>query len=263
MLQKTFCTITALLISIAAIAQSNFVIYHVNGTVNLLNGNQVSKAERGKSITKNSLLDVKLNSSAMLIDSIGKSLLVNKPGKYSFSNLVQLLKNAGKENVAKEFYAYIYKNFKKDKKPEEQRITAMVQRGHPMMNAPLDSMIITTDEVKFSWTKISKIITARLIIQDHAGTVLLDTTIKNPTSYTAQVGRLLQPGKSYRWKVDEADTNQPSEYFFNFLIAEKKDLTAVQTQQAMIKSVKTLSAKRVMQQEIFEYWLNKYNPNQE
>ena len=247
-----------------ASAQKNLVVYHVIGDIKIITNNKPEVAKRGNILTKNNSLQVKQNAGCMLIEQSGKSLQVNTAGTYPFEMLQNMMSKAEGNNVTSKFFSYVYQNLFSSKKSDQLSITPVVFRGEKLMMLPFDNAIIISDAVGLEWKHSAGSSTTHLLIRDNAGKIYLDTIIKSTTSLQINFSeRNFLPGV-YEWKSEEADTRQPQENYFHFLIAEKQDRRNILKDMKLLQD-KTLSSeiKKQMQQDIFIKWKEYYSKAKE
>ena len=84
----------------------------------------------------------------MLIQNDGKSLLINKPGTYSFLQIKKLFATLKTNSSSSGFFAYVFDKFLHgDGDEEKQKVSAAVFRGPKEMQLPLDSSFVFSTPV--------------------------------------------------------------------------------------------------------------------
>ena len=241
-------------------AQKDLVIYHVTADVKIITNSKGEVAKRGDVLTKNNSLLLKQNATCMLIAPSGKSLQVNTTGTYTFATLQTMLSKAADDNTTSKFFSYVYKNLFSARQGDQLAITPVVFRGEKLMQLPSDNSIIISDAISLEWKNSAGSSTVRLFIKDNTGRIYLDSVIKKITSLQINFAeRNFVKGNVYEWKAEDADTRQPQENYFHFLIAEKSDRRNILKDLKLLQN-KVLSSevKKQMQQDIFNKWKEYY-----
>lgn len=249
-----------MLTSVAS-AQKNLVIYHVSGTVNIITNDKGSPAVRGSAVKKNNYLQLKQNSTCMLIAAGGKSLQLSDAGTYSFQNLQELFSKEKTNEVTKKFFGYVYDNFFSSNKSEPLAITPVVFRGEKLMLLPSDNSIIISDAVTFTWRKPVIKTPVRLTIRDNAQKIIIDSVIRKANSLQINFSEFgINPKQVYEWKIEESDTHQPKNYFLHFLVAGKTQAKKIMLDLKLLQDKKISSnLRQQMGQDIFEKWKTFYS----
>ena len=244
---KIFAILLSLLISIGIHAQQSFVIYHVNGSAAVKEGNNVITAKRGDAFKKPGMLLLKPSSSVMLLDESGRSVQLDKPGDYSFEKISGLLKKAKMDDVTGKFFAYVYQNLLYKKKQEGLNVAPVVYRDKPFMISPVQYSIITTDSLQFTWRKNHPKPAMRFILNTGEGEILIDSSFRHETKFTISFSTCGIPkGKVYQWQLVEEGNNKISSNYNYFLLANAPDPVL----EAEIKSLQSASFTKDIKQQL-------------
>lgn len=236
------------------------VIYHVTGNVNVLTGTKSTVAKRGNILQKNNSLQIKDGASCMLIEEKGKSLQISKAGNYTFEALQKMMVNTGTTGVTQIFFSYVYQNLFSNKSGDKLGVTPVVFRSDDLMQLPFNYTIIISDVFELSWKKPKTNTFLRLTIKDNDEEIKIDSVFKiKASSKINMYTKVFEAGKSHRWKVEESDTHQPKEKYFNFLPAKKKDRKKILQDMKVLQNTRlTKQLRQQLMEDIYIKWKNIY-----
>jgi hypothetical protein len=260
MIKSFIISFILVLITAQLYAADKFLLYHVNKQVHWLHDGKKEVAKRGVFLQPEQSIIITPKADVMVVQDNGKSLLLDKPGTFSFEQVKALLQKTKVESVSKNFFAYVFEKFLSgDEGNEKQRVAAVVYRGKKIMHSPLDSCFSFTTPV-LQWKP--QYTTVKHRIELNVNGVLFDTLVRNQTTFKIP-DKLLSEDKYkatiIEWRCYEADTKQPPAAFI-FIIPAKKDAVEIQSQLSYLKNVygsrKTML--RIMEKDLFANWLETY-----
>jgi hypothetical protein len=257
---KIFFISALLLISINVTAQKKFLVYHVNGDVNLISGSNAATAKRGDALMKNNKLLVKPGANCMVIGDKGNSVQLTS-GTYTFDEVEKRMANAAGTNVTQKFFSYVYENLSSGKSSDKLSVTPVVFRGDELLKIPSDNTIVMSDIFTVGWKKPAGKIPVHLTIMNINNEKIIDTILKNSTSLILDINKYtFASGEVYKWKTEESDTHQPKEKYFSFLIPAKHDRKKILEELKVLQN-KGMSndLKMQMQHDIFYKWKQFYS----
>ncbi len=261
---KSFFILLILLISkLACTAADQYLIYHVNKPVEWLHDGKKETAKRGVYIKPQHSIVLTDQNEVMLIQNDGKSLLLDKPGTYSFLQIKKLFVASKTNSGSSGFFAYVFDKFLHgDGDEQKQKVSAAVFRGPKEMQLPLDSSFVFSAPVlKWKPKNINIPYKIELKIND----VLFDTIVRKQSSFTIPAWLLKPTDKSFfriEWMCYTADSKQKSPSFLLF-IPKKEDEQIIQKQiQELKTSFKSnYSLYRLFEKDLLEKWLEAYQLN--
>lgn len=249
---------------VAKAAETKYLIYHVNHQVKLKTNGKEENAKRGLYISNsNQSLTLSTLAEVMLVQSDGKSMLLNKPGTYSFTQIRTLFAKIKPNSVTTAFFAYVFEKFlDAGTDDEKQKVSASVYRGKRAMLKPGDSSFILSFPVTLNWIPEQKNIPYKISYTIHNQT--FDTVIRNKTLFNIN-DAFFKPDKAglLKWWAVPSDSKQLSPPAFIYIIPLKSDIEIIQKQLKQIKQIysKKTGVLRLMERDLFEQWLEKYHLN--
>lgn len=258
---KSFFIFLILLCSgLTGVAADQYLIYHVNKPVQWLHDGKKETAKRGVYIKPQQSIIIADQNEVMLIQNDGKSLLITKPGTYSFLQIKKLFSALKTNSSSSGFFAYVFDKFLHgDGDDEKQKVSAAVFRGPKEMQLPLDSSFVFSTPI-LKWK--SKNINIPYKIELKINGVLFDTIVRKQSSFVIP-GRLLKtkdksPSR-IEWICYAADRKQKPPFFL-LLIPKKEDELMIQQQIKGLKnSFKTnYSLYKIFEKDLLERWLEVY-----
>jgi hypothetical protein len=245
-------------------AEIKYLIYHVSHEVKLRTYSKEENAKRGLFISNNnqSLILTSL-SEVMLVQNDGKSILLNKPGTYTYIQIKSLFKNMKPNSVTSAFFSYVFDKFLGgDSDDEKQKVSASVYRGKRAMFNPVDSGFILSFPITLKWIPEQKNIPYKIsyTINNHS----YDTIIRGKTFLTLPEV-FLKNNKAclLKWAAVPSDSKQNAPPVFSYIIPAKSDVEIIKKQLAEINFIysKRKEVLRLMQKDLFERWLELYRLN--
>jgi hypothetical protein len=250
----------SILIAVQLHAADQFLLYHVNKQVHWLHDGKKEMAKRGIFLQPKQSLIITAKADVMLVQNDGKSLLLDKPGTFSFDQIKALLQKTKPESVSKNFFAYVFEKFLSgDDGTAKQRVAAVVYRGKKIMRLPVDSGFAFTIPV-LQWKPAYA--TTKHRIEITVNGVLFDTVIRNQTTLKIPDHVLsLQKNKAMiiEWRCYEVDTKQLPAAFI-FIIPVQQDAEKIQSQLRYLNKTYSnrTSMLRAMEKDVFASWLETY-----
>lgn len=245
-------------------AEVKYLIYHVSHQVKLKTNSKEENAKRGLFISNsNQSLILTTLSEVMLVQNDGKSMLLNKPGTYTYVQIKALFNKMKPNNVTSAFFAYVFEKFiGGNTDDEKQKVSASVYRGKRAMINPGDSSFILSFPVTLKWIPEQKNIPYKITyaINNKA----YDTIIrgKNFLKITKEFFKYEKAGL-LKWSAVPSDSKQLSPSVFIYIIPLRSDVEIIQKQLKQIKAIysKKTGVLRLMEKDLFERWLEIYQLN--
>lgn len=244
----------------ATAADRNYLVYHANKEVYLQQNGIKEKAKRGMFVSENHRIIIADQSDVMLIQNDGKSMLLTKPGTYSYLQIKKMFSTAGSTGVSSGFFAYVFEKFLNGNAGDEkQKVSAAVIRGKRAMQWPADSSFLFTLPVVLHWKAEQKNIPYRIIIQINGKK--LDTVIRGKTSFSVPAN-ISEKNKAMllQWTAIPSDSKQKHPDHFLSIIPAEKDNRMLQQQLKQLTTSYSNNPQlmRLMKNDLFERWLEIY-----
>jgi hypothetical protein len=225
-MKKVFFTwILCLLLSHISFAQCNyFRVFHYSGKVNAGIATIKKPVAPGQVIRHGESLFLETGSQVVLFDSTGNAVVLYQKGNYPFSQLQTLCSESG-NSITKKYFQFIWSRMTEEKKKEGTTIYASVTRGKKvLMQIPIDSTLLLTDKVFFSWKPVAGSKKYYLTVLNPSGKSILVNTIADTTFlWVPDTGKLVR-GKAYSWHVTDIpyQTADAETHSFTFATGEQK-----------------------------------------
>jgi hypothetical protein len=241
-------------------AADKFLVYHVTKQVHWLHDGKKEIAKRGVFLLPKHSIIITAKADVMVVQDDGKSLLLDKPGTFSFEQIKLLLRKTKTESVSKNFFAYVFEKFVSGGDGnEKQRVAAVVYRGRKIMQSPTDSSFVFQSP-PLQWKPEYASTPHRIEIIVNG--VAFDTVVRNKTSITIPshlINQHKQSAKMIQWRCYPADSKQLPPLFI-FIIPAKKDVESIQAQLAHLKNIYGTRKPmlRIMEKDLFAKWAELY-----
>jgi hypothetical protein len=244
------------LLSFSVYSQDMF-ISSSSGTVNILSGNSTTAAKKGSKILKVSTLQLKENSTAMVVDTKGRSVYLKAAGSYTYSALTKMLGKVKEDDLLKGYAQMLMKNMFSHDDAGQTSVTTAVHRGIDPMMRPGDYSIIINDALTFEWFGPRSKVWMKLIISDSTH-VLVDTLFTEPSGTIRHCKiplELFKAATAYKWKAEISPNREASDHYFHFLIADKADSNAIRKD---IQNIQTNPNYKEMKRDLMQYVYTKW-----
>jgi hypothetical protein len=242
--------------SCSVFAQDIF-ISSASGTVNMLSGNSTTAVMKGNKILKTSTLQLKDNSTAMIVDTKGRSVYLKTAGNYTYNELVKMLGKGKEDDIVKGYVQMLMKNMFTHGDAGQTSVTTAVHRGIDLMMRPEDYSIIITEDPVLVWLGPRSKVWMKLTVSDSSH-VLIDSIFKQPSGALRSCRLPLdtfKAGMAYKWKAEISPTREVSDRYFHFLVANKADSNAIRKD---IKKIQANPNFREMRKDLMEYVYTKW-----
>ena len=222
---KILTTLILLCISTVVFSQCNdFIIYRTKGDVTLHPGSIKGNLLKNQRLNEQSSLNVSPDGSVILLSGTEKALRINTAGTYSYGN-IKLTCQKNQTTLTIEYLKYVAQSIMEKEEP----LTAMVIKGavyrtrksyEPTeMILPMDSSVISSDIIRFSWHPTPGIASKYLKIYENG---VKEVYSKLHSDTTVIIGsELFKPKVLYFWLVTTNLKPTDDEVRFNFVYAEK------------------------------------------
>lgn len=241
-------------------ADQKYLLYHVNKNVQRVENGKKEIARRGMFLMAPHTIIVQPQADVMLVQNDGKSLLLNKPGTYTFSRISQLFKNGTTNSLSSGFFSYVFDKFlQNENADEQQKVTAVVFRGKKAMQLPVDSSFIFSFPVTLQWKPEQKNIPYKLHIRLNKDSI--DTIIHNQHSFllTEQLFKTDSSAALLAWNAMPSDTKSAVIPFLAILpAATDKEIIEQQLKQLRTAYSKDPAMLRLLERDLFERWMEVY-----
>jgi hypothetical protein len=217
-------------LSLNVSAQSDFYVNTFEGIPYLEVNDSIKPITKGFPINKNGVLTLNDDDVVHFINEEGKEHVINNPGKYPYSKLLEVPAIESSSSFATTYISYVWKKFRNNGIDPRSR-SGYVVRGDDvlLMQYPVDSAKVFGAEVSFKWFEIKdKEKNYYLVLKDSETDKM--TIIGTPaTSLELLVDEnVLKAGHQYEWAITE--TKYPTKdktTFYSFSLMKDTDLKAI------------------------------------
>ena len=237
-------------------AADELLLYHVNKQVQWVHDGKKDAAKRGVFLLPKHSLVITSQSNVMLVQQDGKSMMLDKPGTYTYSQLKLLMQKLKAESVSKNFFAYVFEKFLSGDSDEKQKVAAVVYRGKKVMLSPADSSFVFSTPL-LTWKQEQSTIPYKIEIIINQ--TVFDTIIRKQSSFTVPQHLLNRQPHLIHWSSFPADSKQKPQPFV-LLIPKKEDAKIIQQQLAILKKNygNKPSLLRLMNNDLLMQWIATY-----
>lgn len=241
-------------------AGQKYLLYHVNKNVQRVENGKKEIARRGMFLMAPHTIILQPQADVMLVQNDGKSLLLNKPGIYTFNRISQLFNSGNISSLSSGFFSYVFEKFlQNENADEQQKVTAVVFRGKKAMQLPVDSSFIFSFPVTLQWKPEQKNIPYKLQIRINRDSI--DTIIHNQNSFllTEQLFKTDSSAALLAWNAVPSDSKSTIKPFLAILpAANDKEIIEQQLKQLRTAYSKDPSMLRLLEKDLFERWMEVY-----
>lgn len=241
-------------------AGQKYLLYHVNKNVQRVENGKKEIAKRGMFLMAPHTIILQPQADVMLVQNDGKSLLLNKPGNYTFNRISQLFNSGNISSLSSGFFSYVFEKFlQNENADEQQKVTAVVFRGKKAMQLPVDSSFIFSFPVTLQWKPEQKNIPYKLHIRINRDSI--DTIIHNQNSFllTEQLFKTDSSAALLAWNAVPSDSKSTIRPFLAILpAANDKEIIEQQLKQLRTAYSKDPSMLRLLEKDLFERWMEVY-----
>ena len=241
-------------------AGQKYLLYHVNKNVQRVENGKKEIARRGMFLMAPHTIILQPQADVMLVQNDGKSLLLNKPGTYTFNRLSQLFNSVNISSLSSGFFSYVFEKFlQNENADEQQKVTAVVFRGKKAMQLPVDSSFIFSFPVTLQWKPEQKNIPYKLHIRVNKDSI--DTIIRNQNTFllTEQLFKTDSAAALLAWNAVPSDSKSASIPFLAILpAAADKEIIEQQLKQLRTAYSKDPAMLRLLERDLFERWMEVY-----
>jgi hypothetical protein len=240
--------------------QDQFLFYHVTKSVQWVHEGKKEPAKRGAFLKSNQSIVLQELSDIMLVKNDGKSMLLNKPGTYTFQQIKTLFLKSKTTSASAVFFAYVFEKFLSgDDAEEKQKVSAVVFRGPKAMRSPADSVFIFSAPVLY-WKPEQVNIPYKIELKING--THFDTIVRKQNSLVIPQRFLNNIGKQpvrIEWVCYPADGKQKAAPFL-MLIPKKADESIIQQQLLELKKLYKANSGlyKVFEKDLLEKWLDLY-----
>ena len=127
-------------------SDSELLFFNSSGHVILVRGELVIKKIQGESFQKNDVLKI-IGGDVTIINLNNKRITLEESGTYSFDDIYTIMQQV-ESSLTNRYFVYVWHKMNKDDKQTNQ--PGGVIRGDGFVTLPSDSIIVLTDNIKFS-----------------------------------------------------------------------------------------------------------------
>lgn len=241
-------------------ATQKYLLYHVNKNVHRVEQGKKEMAKRGMFLLASHSIIVQPQADVMLVQNDGKSLLLNKPGTYTFNRISQLFNSGNTSSLSSSFFSYVFDKFlQTENADEKQKVTAVVFRGKKAMQLPIDSSFIFSLPVTLQWKQEQKNIPYKLHIRLNKDSI--DTIVRNQTTFllTEQLFKTDSSAALLVWNAIPSDSkSEPTPFLAIIPAATDKEIIEQQLKQLRTAYSKDPVMLRLLERDLFERWMEVY-----
>ena len=242
--------------SLFVMAGDELLLYHVSKQVHWVHDGKKDVAKRGVFLLPKHSLVITAQSNVMIVQQDGKSMMIDKPGTYTYSQIKKLMQNLKAESISKNFFAYVFDKFLSGDGDEKQKVAAVVYRGKKVMLSPADSSFVFATPL-LTWKPEQSSIPYKIEITINQ--TVFDTIIRKQTSITIPQRFLNHQPKLIHWSCYPADSKQKPQTFV-LLIPKKEDAATIQQQLAVLKKNFSYNSQllQLMKNDLLMQWITTY-----
>jgi hypothetical protein len=214
--KKKIIFICSFLFVLNTFAQTQLVVYQVNGNVTIKESKK--KAFVGTLIDIKSTLIVQ-NGSCILLDNQSNMYEVSEKGIASFSNIKENKISSNSKSVSNRYLKYVYKKFLRQE--EKNSIYGAVIRGNELLNFPKNySYFLPNSFVDFNWNSIGQEEFYLWILNEKTNKIVGKYRLDYANSLS-----LLLPFKKgvYKWTVTTENSLGKNSTFYFFEIVRSNE----------------------------------------
>ena len=214
--KKKIIFICSFLFVLNTFAQTQLVVYQVNGNVTI--------KESKKKVFVGTLIDVKStlivqNGSCILLDNQSNMYEVSEKGTASFSSIKENKISSNSKSVSNRYLKYVYKKFLRQE--EKNSIYGAVFRGNELLNFPKNySYFLPNSFVDFNWNSIGQKEFYLWILNEKTNKIIGKYRLDYANSLS-----LLLPFKKgvYKWIVTTENSLGKNSTFYFFEIVRSNE----------------------------------------
>jgi hypothetical protein len=241
-------------------ANQKYLLYHVNKNVQRVEQGKKEIAKRGMFLMAPHSIIVQPQADVMLVQNDGKSLLLNKPGTYTFSQISKLFISGNASSLSSSFLSYVFEKFlQSNNDGDQQKVTAVVYRGRKSMQLPIDSSFIFSFPVTLQWKSEQKNIPYKLHIRLNRDSI--DTIIRNQNTFllSEQLFKTDSSAALLVWNATPSDSkSEPIPFLAIIPAATDKEIIEQQLKQLRTAYSKDPAMLRLLERDLFERWMEVY-----
>ena len=215
---------------------------------NIVNSASPTKAlGKGTLIHTSDVITLKNGDMLSLIDKNGSLYKIDASGKYTYKQLISHKVEGDKSSLTSKYFKYLWEEMTHASGSET--IIGGVFRGENLMRFPIDSALVVSSKVKFTWDIDSASTTYYFFLRNIETHTLLRLATNGSEVSLFKENPIFNTGNSFEWFVDtEAFPNLDNKTFHGFTLIDR---TAYESKKEEFKSViKELKIAGLTDQEI-------------
>jgi len=241
-------------------ADIKYLLYHVSNEVHWQHDGLKENAKRGMFLSANQSILIVQQADVMLVQSDGKSLLLDKPGTFTYLQIKKLFSTLKPNGVSAGFFCYVFEKFLTGGSDDDkQKVSAAVIRGKYATYLPADSSFLFTKTILLQWKPEQKNIPYRITVR--VNQTVFDTVIRTKTSLTVPA-KMLRDDEAMllKWTAIPSDSKQKQPAPFLYILPSKKDRTVLHQQLKHLTNSYSREPQllQLMKKDLFERWLELY-----
>ena len=219
-------TITGLLFFILLFPEAHsqcdtLTVFHVSGRAFINQDSTTHDIAKGESLYRANIM-LKEHSQVILFNRSGVSIILDKPGYYSFEEIQEMCQQP-KKSLLSRYLSFVWDGLTEKKTDGNQKIQAAITRGEEfLMKYPFDSPIIISPKILFSWRSIPEHPVYTFEIRDASNRKVIVKTIESDTTFLWQLdSSLLATSGYYTWVVSAEPRIPDNMMRFTFEIVDE------------------------------------------
>jgi len=196
-------------------------VFHVSGRVFINQDSTIHDITKGESLYRANIM-LKEQSQLILFNRSGVSIVLDKPGYYSFEEIQETCQEPEKSLLSR-YLSFVWDGLTEKKTDGNQKIHAAITRGEEfLMKYPFDSPVIISPEILFSWRSIPAHPVYTFEIRDASNRKIVVETIENDTTFLWQPDSVILARPGYFTWVVSAEPRIPDNMMrFTFEIVDE------------------------------------------
>ena len=196
-------------------------VFHVSGRAFIQKDRTTHDLFKGESLFKSNIM-LKEHSQLILFNKSGESVVLEKPGFYTFNDIQEQCRQP-KKSLLNRYLSFVWDGLTEKKTDGNQKIQAAITRGEEfLMKYPFDSPVIISPEILFCWRSIPAHPVYTFEIRDASNRKILGKTIENDTTFTWQPDSSFLANAGYYTWVVSAEPRIPDNMMrFTFEIVDE------------------------------------------
>ncbi len=214
-----------------------FYIYHVAGDVNVHHGKETRKAVKGDNIGDRDWISLASGARVSILTEDGLAVMIEEKGKYRHDDIAERVRRS--DAIATPYFSYVWKKLREhhghDPATMANRPKGGVSRSEWEIHFPLDSAVIISNDIVFSWRGHADI--TYFTIRDDTGADVVKTGLQDTLLIVFPFSGGMERGRHYTWHLSNGPYWPASGVSQTFYLADKTWEDAFLTEVKKLKDV--------------------------